>query len=307
MRSMRVLEVLILVLLVGMLGFGVYVLWLNLPGEPIEYEEFSAELGFENGNGAQFYPNMRYRTSENYYYVDSDCSEKKKSDVNKAFGILAEETVLTFYSTNDVNVADIEVLCSEIAPQPDKAGHFVAGEGGPSEVINNTVFSVILKGEISLFRDDKCGEPMIALHEALHALGFDHNNNKKSIMYPTTSCDQELDAYIIDKINSLYGVESRPDLVVSSVDATKSGRYLGFEVAVINVGLDDSISSVLTVVIEGDEVWRRDMGKVEIGTRKVLTVENVRVPRTFDSVSFIVETEEEEIDKGNNVARVGVA
>ena len=112
--------------------------------------------------------------------------------------------------------------CSDITPEPTQKDHFVAGEGGPTLVINTTVYAIILEGKIALYRHEICDEPQIALHELLHALGFDHNSNSKSIMYPITNCAQELDDYIVQTINQLYSVPSRGDLLIEEIDANKS-------------------------------------------------------------------------------------
>lgn len=305
---MRILEGLILFLLVVFLGIGLSILWVSFPTkEPVKYEEFSADFKYENGASAQFYPNMRYRDREIDYYIDAGCGEKRRNDTEIAFGILSGETSLRFYPASDERSADIDVLCSDVAPEPEEEGHFVAGEGGPSKVINNSIYNVILNGKVSLYRNDKCDEPKIALHEVLHALGFDHNNNLKSIMYPTTNCEQELDQYIIDEINKLYSVDSKPDLAIGDLSANSTGRYLNFEVGVVNIGLKNSRSSTLRVFSGSEELKDFDLEAIEIGTKKVWTVQNLRIPRNTEKVTFVIEADEDEISEDNNVVSLGLA
>ncbi len=303
---MKIIEVIVLLLLFFVLGFGTYILWLNLPGKSVEYQPYATDYSGMEGNGIQFYPNMRYKDRVISYYIEPSCSDKKKLDVEESFSFLSVNTILRF--THGLsNDAEIKVLCSNIAPTAQEAGHFVAGEGGPSEVINASVYSVILSGKVSLYRDDKCGEPKVALHEILHALGFDHNyTSSKSIMYPTTQCDQTIDKYIIDKINSLYSVDSKTDLAIEKVNANKTGRYLSFEIVVINIGLKDALDSTLNVIADGENVKDFNLGKIDIGTKKVLTVQNIKIPSNSEKIRFEIKNTQDEVSFDNNVVEVGL-
>ena len=303
---MKFVEVLVLLLLVFVLAFGSYVLWDNLPTGEAEKGEFNTKFYPSIINGVQFYPNMRYRQSTITYYVEGACNEKKARDVERAFEILDEKTILSFEKT-DLENAEIRILCSEVAPSTEEQGHFVAGEGGPSQVINTSIYSVILVGKVSLYRSEKCEEPKVALHEILHALGFDHNDNPNSIMYPTTSCDQTLDQYIIDRINELYKLEGLPDLAIGNINATKEGRYLSFEIGIFNLGLVEAKNSTLVLNVGEEEIKRFVLGDLEIGIKKILTVQNVRVPRSFDSVKFVLEGPERELNMDNNIVEVSVS
>ena len=302
---MRILDLLIILLLFAVLGFGGYLFLTNLPSEPVEYDEFYANISAGvTFTGDQFYPNMRYRSREISYSIEDVCSVKKADDVKKAFEILEDATSLSFYPSRD---AEIQILCSEIAPEPTEKGHFVAGEGGPSEVINSTNFNVILSGKVSLFRNDKCETPQIALHEILHALGFDHNNNSQSIMFPVTNCNQELDEYIVKDINEIYSIDSKADIAIEKVSADKAGRYIDFEITISNFGLQDVRNSTLAVFADSEKIKDFDIGALEIGTKRILTVKNVRVPRTFSNIIFEVQTDDGEISKENNLAEIGVS
>ena len=88
----------------------------------------------------QFYPEMRFESSKISYSIADKCDENRRNDVIAAFNILDEKTVIDFYETEEGN---IKVLCSEIAPDPEQEGHFIAGEGGPNKIINATKYSII--------------------------------------------------------------------------------------------------------------------------------------------------------------------
>lgn len=280
-----------------LLCISFYVLLLNMPTEPI-HDEFLLNNSRDTSKGIQFYPNMRYRDKEISYTISASCDAGKKLDAERAFSLISGKTVLKFYPLE--RDGEINVLCADIAPLPEEKGHFVAGEGGPSEIINTSMFAVIFSGKVSLYKKNECSDPNVAIHEILHALGFDHNNDKKSIMYPITQCDQEIDSYIINEINRLYSIESVPDLVIKKITATKTGRRLSFEIEIANFGLHDSNGSVLDVYAEDKLIKEFDLGDIALGIKKILTVENLEVNRDTVDISFRVKTSENELDKTNN-------
>ena len=311
---MRVLEIIVFIVLWGALAFGGYLFWTNLPGEPVPFTPYSSNYsgpqaldGFEaSGNIIQFYPNMRFKESRISYRLESACTQSKFQNIERAFSILSDKTDIEFYSTREE--PEIKVLCSEIEMRAEEKGHFIAGEGGPSEIINTTNFAVILNGKMSLYRDEKCDEPKIAIHEILHVLGFDHYNNPKSILYPVTGCDQEIDDEIVELINKLYSVPSYPDLIIDRVSAIKSGRYLSFDINITNAGLQDSIGSTLNVYSDDDKAANFDIGELEIGTKKVISVQNVRVPSSSTIIRFEVDSDDKnEISLENNEAELKLA
>ena len=269
-------------------------------GEEIFFEEFELSTNLNVSGNIQFYDNMRYKSSKLSYNIEDTCDFGKIENVKEAFSILSEKTVLEFYESE--NGHDIEILCADISPSSDEKGHFVAGEGGPSEIVQAGKYNVILLGKISLFRIDKCDKPQIAVHEILHALGFDHNTNKTSILYPITNCKQEIDDYIIDEINSLYSVKSLPDLSIEKAEASKIGRYINFEIVVFNVGFKDAEKSKLKVFAEDTEIREFELEELNVGAKRILTVENLRLPlRKIDSIRFSVEFDSEELSKANNI------
>lgn len=309
---MKIFEGLILLMLAVALGLGVYIMWGGIFAESKTYKPFSAnfsgpleELSEINAPDkiAQFYPNMRFKDRNISYRLESACTQTKWATIEKAFAILSERTVLSFYHSADN--PEIRVLCSEVSPESKEKGHFIAGEGGPSEIVNTTNFAVILNGRISLYRDEICDEPNIAIHEILHALGFDHYNNAGSIMYPTMACNLEIDQEIIDDINRLYYLDSLPDLAIDRIEANKTGRYLNFDINISNIGLADSIGASLEIYAGEARIANFTVGALEIGMKKMLFVQNVRLPRNSDTITFVVKSNDlTELTLENNRAEI---
>src|SRR3989344_6859210 len=135
------------VILVLLLGLSSYFLYLNLPalpGEGVGAKSFTSTGDFnvtsQSGNytsSKQFYANMRYKKKIISYNLDPACDENKRNGVKRAFSILEEKTILNFYESNFNS--EINILCSEVEPEAEYADHFVAGEGGPVEVINTSL------------------------------------------------------------------------------------------------------------------------------------------------------------------------
>jgi len=284
---MKIIETLIFLILFMVLGFSLYLLWLNWPTETISYKPvITGSLQPRQVSvTSQFYPNMRYRDRRISYSIGPECNEKKKNDALMAMALLSEKTSLKFYEASDK--AELKILCSDLAPEPEQQDYFVAGEGGPTDIINTSLYYVILSGKISLFRSEKCTEPRIALHEMLHALGFDHNQNSLSIMYPVTSCNQEIDNFLIRDINRLYETESIPDLSIAEISANKSGRYLNFYIGVINRGLMEADNVVLSIYADNSKVKEFDLSDIGIGIKKSLNVQNLRMPADVKNIRFV--------------------
>ncbi|MBX4211999.1 matrixin family metalloprotease [Candidatus Pacearchaeota archaeon] len=295
---MKVGDFFVFIFLFIALGAGLYVLWLYLPGEAIPYAPVTQVMSNNGAKGLQFYPNMRYRDSTITYYIEPACDESKSRSAAASFDILSQRTVLNFIPSSQN--PEIRILCSQIAPGSKEQGHFVAGEGGPSEIINTSSYSVIFTGKVALYRSEKCDTPHIALHEILHALGFDHIQDPHSVMYPITSCDQELDQSIVDEINRLYSIPSKADLGIEHVNANTTGRYLNFDITLGNFGLKDA-SGVKLSVSAGDNLVREfDLYELPIGTRKFLNVENVRIQKDAPVITFSLSSSDGEISYGNN-------
>jgi len=299
---MDAVDILMVGVIIVILGVGGYLLYLNWPGgEEMQYEDYQAKFVFNVSGNMQFYPNLRYREKTISYSVDGACNSEKRKEIEEALDILEDRTILNFARMDN---GEIEILCSEIAPTPEQEGHFIAGEGGPSEIIEAGEYNVIFSGKVSLYREEKCETPQVALHEILHALGFEHNSDEDSIMFPLTDCSHKLDGYIINKINYLYSIDSNPDLLIKSASASKSGRYMDFEVGVLNGGFEPSGDFELLVFIDGKEIKSFELDGADIGSTRIFTVNNLRVPRDFGKVVFEIEYGGSEISKTNNNAEI---
>lgn len=284
---MKVIDLVVLLALLALIGIGFYILWLNLPSQTVYYKEVESKF-FSNTSlkkTFQFYPNMRYKSNEISFSLEEACDAKKKENIYEALFIISEKTSLRF--ERDDSEPEIDFLCSEIDPLPEHKNYFVAGEGGPIEIINTSKYYVIFEGKVSLYRDETCKKPHIALHEILHALGFDHINNRKSIMYPVTDCEQGLDQFIIDEINKLYLEKTLPDLSIFEAQANKSGPYLSFSVTVANDGLEDAKNVSLFIFANNKEIKSFELDDINIGVKKFFVVKNLRIPR--DSKNLVIE------------------
>jgi len=299
---MRALDIILLFVLLLTLSLGIYVLWTNAPQQEKAYESFNANItSYHISNESQFFQNMRYRDRRISYQISDSCSKNKQEDIETAFSILDEKTILEFYPS--IN-GEIQILCSNIAPKTEEKDHFIAGEGGPSEIINASYYYIILSGKVSLYRSEVCDTPQIAIHEILHALGFNHKIDKNSILYPITSCNQEIDSSVIEEINNLYKVDSLADLAIEKAEATKRGEYVNFNITLVNFGLKDADKSILTISTEKGAVKDLEVGKIPLGTRKEISVTNLKVSRNTNTLIFNIETTENELTLENNKIRL---
>jgi len=300
---MRILDLFIVAAMIILLSAGSYVLWYNVPSAPVNYQDFTANVSF-SANSSQFYPNMRYSDRIITYTIEQACNNQKVTEIEQAFSILSQKTILQFKKAD--SDGEIKFLCSEVAPTSEEKGHFIAGEGGPSKIINSTNFYVVLNGRVSLYRSDKCAEPKVALHETLHALGFDHDSNPESIMYPVTDCNQQIDQSIIDEINRLYSVDSLPDWMIEKVSATKRGIYLDFDILFGNDGLRDAQNAKLEIYSNNVKVKEYTINNTQIGMKTILNAQNLRIDKSAQGVKFEITTPEAELSKTNNIAELAL-
>jgi hypothetical protein len=277
---------------------GVMILVNYLPNGTLSYAQYEGNTTLMPKTGAaQFYPHMRYADSQITYYIEDACSAEKIVTIEKALHIISNDTMLTFQRVD--SDGQITYLCSLPAPSPEQEGHFVAGEGGPTKIINTTIFSLILTGEAALYRDEKCSTPNIALHETFHALGFDHVNDQTDIMYPVTDCHKEIKPALIDAINQIYSYPSEPNLEIEYVSANQTGRYLNFNITIGNRGLRNSEKSHLTLYVDSKEIKSFDLSEINVGTKKLLNVQNLFLGSEASILKFTVTPDDGQHDLFN--------
>lgn len=260
----------------------------------------SFKLGNSSGDfeGMQFYSNMRY-PDEKISYKIYDCPLQKKGDMERAFNILENLTILKFMPV--LEKEEISIKCD--SKSKIEEGLFIAGEGGPSNITVAGEFNVISKGQILLLRKSSCARPNVALHELLHALGFDHSKNKDNIMYPVSECSQTVGNDVVDLINQLYSIESNPDLLFWDVEASMHGRYLNLNMTIKNFGLKDSGEAEINIYVDGKSVKKYNLNPLKVGTGSVITLTNIRVSEiSVEKIELVLEYDFEEIDKENNKA-----
>ncbi|PJE81126.1 hypothetical protein COU58_04130 [Candidatus Pacearchaeota archaeon CG10_big_fil_rev_8_21_14_0_10_32_42] len=245
----------------------------------------------------QFYPNMRFESNEISYKIDSDCSLKRKQDMERSFEYIENLTTLEFYPVE--NNEEISISCKDDV-RPSGGNLFIAGEGGPTKVISGDNFYLIYEGEILLLRDSKCEKPNVGIHELLHVLGFDHSENKNNIMYPVSSCSQTIGTEIVQKINTIYSYPSLPDLSLENISARAEGRYLDLNFSVKNMGLRDS--PVGKAIIYGDEeiIKEIEIKVLKVGQGVNWELRNVWIPRKIEKLKIEIITNGNELSLDNN-------
>ena len=244
------------------------VFYLFFPLGSFEFKVMKGNSNFSVGNiggDMQFYPNMRYANSRISYKIE-DCGLQKKGDMQGAFDILENKTILEFYSVpfNE----EILVTCDSKAKF--EGGMFIAGEGGPVNITQTDNFNVILNGKVLLIRESQCQRPNIATHELLHALGFAHSANSENIMYNFTKCSQTLGDDIPELINNLYSFPSYSDLSFKDASALMHGRYLDINISIRNNGLKKSEDTKIKVYAGDKMVHEVELSPIDIGYGKKL-------------------------------------
>ena len=265
---------------------------LEFTSTPLNYN-FTIDGDISN---VQFYPNMRFENKDLTYKI-SDCNIRKQEEMRTAFDIVENLTILGFspVSSNE----DITVTCDEKARY--EGGMFIAGEGGPTEIVRAGEYSVILHGKILLLRSSDCERPNVAIHELFHVLGFVHSNNPNNVMYNYTKCAQTIGEDIPRVINDLYSVPNYPDLLFESASGSMDGRYLDLDMTVRNLGLKASDSALIKVKMDGDTLKEVDLEELEIGNGRVISLNNLFVGKlSIGGISLVIEYSGKELDKNNN-------
>lgn len=292
--------VLFLFIFLLLLVITLNVYWIVPPHE-IEFgavfEKGNSEFSLDNQTDSMlFYENMRFPYKEISYSIDEECSIKKRADMIEAFNIIENLTVLEFYPKND---GEIKISCQE--KNIVEEGMFIAGEGGPTKIIESGKYHIIYGGHILLIRDSSCSLPNIAIHELLHVLGFNHSENRRNIMYPYSRCTQVIGEEIPEKINKLYLEESLPDLTFEEINASVKSGFLDFNLTIRNIGIIESNKSILKIYVDGKEVKEYNVASLEAGTGIKLSATNIFLKRLkAESLEFEIVNEFDELNKENN-------
>jgi hypothetical protein len=270
-----------------------------IPSNTINFNVSKGNYNFSliaSDTDMQFYENMRF-PEEMISYKINNCALQKKNDMERAFEILNNKTILKFYRV-DLN-PEIFVTCEN--KNKLKGGLFIAGEGGPTNITKINDFNVIFNGKILLIRNSNCATPQVALHELLHVLGFDHSANKNNIMYNISNCRQTISEDMIDLINKLYSIESLPDLTFESISATRNKIYLDVNISVKNNGLKDSENFKINIYADKKFIKEFQIDKLNIGHGTTITLSNLFIPKfKVNELQFEIEYLLKELNKNNN-------
>jgi len=307
----RVANILIFLIFITLILYFSHYIYLNFPRAP-EKLKVENSPSFEptiNSEIKQFYPNMKFNHNKISYIIGRDCNSEKKLRMEMAFQEVSKNVPVLIFYESVVN-PEIEISCTEREETDIEEKHFVAGEGGAKEIIQTGNYNVITRGVILLYENakirlKKCDYPNVELHELLHVLGFDHSEDKRSILYPyIESCTQVLDKSIIKELNDLYSKENLPDLYFDKIDVVKRGIYLDFDLTAKNSGSIKAQDVKLTI-IDGDIIIEeKDLGDFDFGSGITLKVENLKLKRLDpDSIKFILDKENKikELNETNNI------
>jgi hypothetical protein len=281
----------------------------NLPKEPVElinYIEPENVTIVNYGAVPVFSENLRFNHNLISYSIQDDCDSDRRSDMIAAFNIFVDTVdIISFYEVE--NEADILVGCSDDFIKL-KEDLFAAGEGGPSKIINTSLFKTIEEGKITLYNGGICDYPIVALHELCHVFGFDHSKDPENIMFAVANCEQKMSDDMAELMTKLYSIEALADAKISKLNVTMKGRYIDFNISILNEGMIDIEKIILTVFADEKEVEVLDLGEIGIGYGRTLRMKNVRIPRNIETLKFILDAgnETRELNDDNNFVEMSI-
>ena len=190
-------------IVLAILIFSYTLIYQNLP---IGYIEMKATetipeppITIDYGTTPVFTENLRFDHNNISYFIEPSCSNIRASAMKEAFKTFQEKTeIISFYEIANKD-ADILVGCSENFIELGE-NLFVAGEGGPVEIINTTYFKIIQKGKIILYEDPRCERPVVEIHELCHVVHANHRRQfyglLESVMSDYLSKKMKLEQYL---------------------------------------------------------------------------------------------------------------
>ena len=318
-RGFVIINWILVILILLVIAFGIYYLYLNLPGEAEDLELVLVDAPvIENQTSflevAQFYPNMKFNHNAISYEIGLDCSGEKRGRMIEAFNSLASKVeLISFYEV--MSNPDIEISCSEQEKNGVDEDYFIAGEGGAKEIVQTGRYNVISDGIVILHGNPhgslECDWANVELHELIHVFGFQHSEDSNSLMYPyLEDCDQQLDDSIIDELKRLYSEINLADLYFEKVSAVKKGRYLDFNLTIKNSGTINSEATQFSILDNGNLVESFDLGEISYGAGISVEIKNLKLgSRNPDDIRFVIDREDivDEYDSENNVATVNLS
>ncbi len=287
-------------LIFALFAISLFIFYWFVPFRTIEFGMESGHSNFtlndsDNGN-MQFYSRMRFPSPQISYRIDN-CPLQKQDNIEEAFEIISDITLLDFYPKNYGE--EIYVTCD--SKNRIEGGLFIAGEGGPTNITKTENFNVILNGRVLLIRESQCQTPNVAIHELLHVLGFDHSDNPNNIMYYLSSCKQTIGDDIPELINRLYATPTYADLSFENVSATMHRRYLDINISVRNNGLKASEEAKVIIYVDGKNVEEVELDPIEIGFGRTIGLRNIWVSQiNVEQLEFFIDAGFEELEKNNN-------
>jgi len=315
---MRLSNILFLLVLLSAISLASLYLYQNIPGEEIELKITNFDIitpphkVSENtlvnvsGDLVQFFPNMRFNHNNLTFFINSECSEQKKERMETAFSIITQETEIVSFTSDSEENADILVGCSFDSYETEK-NVFIAGEGGPTKIINLSIYPLILRGKVILYNESSCDYPITELHELFHVFGFDHINDSETIMYPYSECNQRINPEMIENIKELYSISALAEIYFENITASKKGVYLDFNVMVRNEGLIEAKNITLEVYSEENKIDSFNLGNLNSGEGTGFDVKNLKLSsKNAENIKMIIVTETGEYNLENNILELNV-